>query len=303
MWLLFAFAGPVAWAISTHIDKYLVEKYFKDANTAVLMVFTALLGLLVMPFIAWFQPDVLSQSPISIAVMMASGILYVGAMLFYLQAIQTDEASVVLPLFQLSAVWGYLLAFVLLGETTDPIRLVGGALILAASAVLAFDAKGGSRRLKAGLILRMAACTFALALSTVIFKFFAVHDDYWVTTFWTFAGQAIFGAGILLVPGNAELMARLVRTHTTAIFSVNAANELINLGGFLGSRYALLLAPVVLVQAVTSTTPLFTFGFGVLITLFLPKFGREDLSRHNLIQKGIGATLVAVGVALVSQAA
>jgi hypothetical protein len=26
-WLAFAFSGPILWAISTHIDKYLVEKY------------------------------------------------------------------------------------------------------------------------------------------------------------------------------------------------------------------------------------------------------------------------------------
>ena len=44
MWLLFAFSGPVLWAISTHIDKYLVDKYFRHSDTAVLMVFTALLG-------------------------------------------------------------------------------------------------------------------------------------------------------------------------------------------------------------------------------------------------------------------
>src|SRR4051812_16445583 len=28
MWLLYAFSGPVFWAISTHIDKYLVDRYF-----------------------------------------------------------------------------------------------------------------------------------------------------------------------------------------------------------------------------------------------------------------------------------
>jgi len=27
--LFFAFSGPVPWAISTHLDKYLVERYFK----------------------------------------------------------------------------------------------------------------------------------------------------------------------------------------------------------------------------------------------------------------------------------
>jgi len=47
MWLLYAFSGPIMWALSTHIDKFLVDKYFRDSDTAVLMVFTALLGVIV----------------------------------------------------------------------------------------------------------------------------------------------------------------------------------------------------------------------------------------------------------------
>jgi hypothetical protein len=50
MWLLFAFSGPVLWAISTHIDKYLVEKYFRHSSVAVLLVFTSLIGVVMLPF-------------------------------------------------------------------------------------------------------------------------------------------------------------------------------------------------------------------------------------------------------------
>ena len=46
MWLFFAFSGPLLWAVSTHLDKYLVERYFKDSSVAALLVFTALIGVL-----------------------------------------------------------------------------------------------------------------------------------------------------------------------------------------------------------------------------------------------------------------
>ena len=300
MWLLFAFSGPVLWAASTHVDKYLVEKYFKNSSTAVLMVFTSLTGLLAMPFIWWHQPRVLGLAPTAITVMIASGVLYMGAMLFYLQAIQTEEASVVAPMFQAAAVWGYALAYLLLGEKLSLTELAGGALILAAGVLLSLDKSLHFGRLKTGLILRMGACTFALALSSVIFKYFAVNDEFWSTTFWTFAGEALLGAAILAIPVYTRQMSRLLRTSTAAILTINGANELINLGGGLGARYALLLAPVALVQAISSTTTLFVFLFGILITLFLPSLGREDISRRNLIQKGAGAVLVAIGVMLVN---
>ena len=58
-WLVFAFCGPVLWAISVHLDKYLVERYFKNVDVIVLLIFTALMGVLLMPVIAWFEPNVL----------------------------------------------------------------------------------------------------------------------------------------------------------------------------------------------------------------------------------------------------
>ena len=85
------------------------------------------------------------------------------------------------------------------------------------------------------------------------------------------------------------------------MISVNAVNELINLGGGLGMRYAVLLAPLSLVQAIGSTTTLFVFLFGVLLSLFLPKLGREDLSRRNLVQKGVSALLIVAGVYLINR--
>ena len=42
MWLFLAFSAPVLWAVSTHIDKYLVERFFKNSSVGVLLIFTAL---------------------------------------------------------------------------------------------------------------------------------------------------------------------------------------------------------------------------------------------------------------------
>ena len=53
-WLIYAFSGPVLWALSTHIDKYLVERYFKQGSVAVLMVFTTIIGALALPFVWLF---------------------------------------------------------------------------------------------------------------------------------------------------------------------------------------------------------------------------------------------------------
>ena len=115
MWLLYAFSGPLLWAISTHIDKYLVDKYFHRSDTAVLMVFTAFLGVLALPVLWAFDHKVLALPWLATGVMTVSGILYMGAMLFYLRAIQGEEASVVAPLFQANTLFTFLLGYLFWG--------------------------------------------------------------------------------------------------------------------------------------------------------------------------------------------
>jgi uncharacterized membrane protein len=299
MWLLYAFSGPVLWAVSTHIDKYLVDRYFHDSDTSVMMVFTALLGVAALPLIWLLDSEVLKPDWQGIAVMTVSGVLYMGAMLFYLRAIQTEEASVVAPLFQANTLFTFLLGYFFLHEKLEWAQLAGAALVVGG----ALSLSGGRPRSKGGFKLRsvllMLAATFAVALSSVLFKFFAVRDAFWSTTFWTFVGEGLFGVVLLALPDRARQFLALFRRNPGAVIGVNGANELINLGAGLGVRYASLLAPVALVSAISSTSTFFVFAFGIALTLFFPRLGREDLSARNLIRKGLGAVLITLGVVLI----
>jgi uncharacterized membrane protein len=299
-WLYFAFSGPVLWAISVHFDKYLVERFFKDSNVAVLLVFTAFVGLLMLPFIWYFQPGVTTPTIGAIAVIAFSGILYMGAMLLYLQALQSEEASVVAPFFQASPLFGYALGYLVLGEKLSGRQLTGGVLIIAGALIVSLRPGATAGAFKLRLAMLMLGCGFVLSVASLIFKIFAIEVEFWTTTFWVFAGEAVFGAALLMVASYRNQFITLLRTNTTALLSINASNELINLGGGLGNRYALLFAPLSIVQAIGSTTTLFVFFFGVLLSLLFPRFGRENLSGRELVQKGIAAVFVALGVALVT---
>ena len=299
MWLLYAFSGPLLWAVSTHIDKFLVDKYFRDSDTAVLMVFTALLGVVALPLIWFFEPKVLALSWLATGVMTLSGILYMGAMLFYLRAIQTEEASVVAPLFQANTLFTFALGALILHEMPRWPQLLGAGLVIAGALGLSLDKNMHLGSFKPRLVLLMLAATFVVALSSVVFKFFAVRDEFWSTTFWTFVGEGLFGAAILALPGYRRQFIILFCKNPGAVIGVNAANALINLGGGLGVRYASLLAPVALVSAISATTTFFVFLFSILLTLFFPHLGREDLSARNVIQKAVGGILIMAGVGLI----
>jgi drug/metabolite transporter (DMT)-like permease len=299
MWLAYAFSGPVLWAVSTHIDKFLVDRYFRDSDTTVLMVFTAFLGVAALPVIWLFEPKVVALPWFATVVMTVSGTLYMGAMLFYLRAIQSEEASVVAPLFQANTLFTFLLGLLLLHELPRWPQLAGAGLVVAGAMGLSLDKDLHFGRFKPRLVLLMLSTTFVLALSSVVFKFFAVHDEFWSTTFWTFVGEGLFGTAILAVPRYRGQFLQLFRRNPGAVIGVNAANELINLGGGLGVRYASLLAPVGLVSAISATSTFFVFLFGILLTLFFPGLGRENLSAQNVIQKAAGGLMIMAGVVLI----
>src|SRR5882757_5911065 len=213
MWLAFAFSGPILWAVSTHIDKFLVDKYFRHSDTAVLMVFTALLGVIALPVIWLFEPKVLALPWLATGVMTVSGILYMGAMLFNLRAIQTEEASVVAPLFQANTLFTFALGVIVLHEMPRWQQLLGAALVVIGALGLSLDKKMHLSSFKPRLVMLMLAATFAVALSSVVFKFFAVRDEFWSTTFWTFVGEGLFGGAILAVPKYRQQFVTLFRRN------------------------------------------------------------------------------------------
>jgi drug/metabolite transporter (DMT)-like permease len=300
-WVVFAFSGPVLWAISVHLDKYLVERFFKESDVAVMLLFTAFVGVLLLPFIWVYEPSVTAPGAASIALIILAGLLYMGAMLLYLQALQTEEASVVAPYFQAGPLFGYGLAYLVLGETLSGPQLLGGVMIILGALIVSVRFEHGRRMFKARLAALMLTCGFAGALSGLIFKIFALDVEFWTTTFWMYVGEALFGCALLLVPTYRRQLLVTLRVNTAALLSINGSNEFINLGGSLGNRYALMFAPLSIVQAIGSTTTLFVFAFGVVLSLIWPGLGREDLSGRELLKKGLAALLVAFGVALVTR--
>ena len=295
-WLIYAFSGPVLWALSTHIDKYLVERYFKEGSVAVLMVFTAIIGALALPFVWLFQPGVVALDFESMVVIAASGILYMSAIYFYLQALQTEEASTIAPFFQAAGVFGLILGYFVLGEQISYSQIIGVLLIIAGSFILSLRFGQGTSHVKKQLVILMLFCVMAISLSSLFFKFFAVRDEFWTTTFWNFFGQALFGVILMLVAENRKQFSEMIHANAGALLSVNIENEMINLG----VRYTLLLAPQGVVQAISSTTSFFVLFFGVILSLFFPNLAREEISIGSLMQKIIATALVVAGVLLIN---
>ena len=60
-WLVFALCGPILWAISSTWTSIWSSVTSRTPTSIVLLIFTALMGLVLMPIIAWFEPGVFQR--------------------------------------------------------------------------------------------------------------------------------------------------------------------------------------------------------------------------------------------------
>lgn len=302
-WPIFAISGPVLWAISIHCDKYLLANHLRGNSAAVLLIFTTSVEAAALPIIWLFKPSVLGVPSAAAGAMMLSGVLYMAAMFFYFHALKSDDASVVSPFFQTAPLFGYLLGYFVLGEQLSALQFVGGALVLGGALLISMRLGAHAFR---GLRYRMASlmllCAFAIALSTLIFKIAAVQADFWTTVFWMYVGGVTFGL-LLLINKVYRTQFRTFRQSTGGvILLICGCNELINLSGNLLTRYALLLAPLSLVQAMGGTTPVFVLVFGLLLHFFSPSLVQENLSLREFAQKAAAIALVVIGAMIIALA-
>ncbi|MCA9361947.1 hypothetical protein KC906_01095, partial [Candidatus Kaiserbacteria bacterium] len=92
-WFLVALVGPILYALTNHIDKILLEKYFKQSGVGTLILFSSLLSVLALPFIFLGDPTVLDVDRYNILILALVGILNVAVLWFYLKALESEEAS------------------------------------------------------------------------------------------------------------------------------------------------------------------------------------------------------------------
>lgn len=285
-WFWIALVAPAIFAASNHLDKYLLGRYFKGLNPLVLVVFSSLIGIFIAPIVLIFNSDAFSVTFLEATTLAASGILFVVALIPYLFALDTDDASIVVPLFQIIPVYSYFLGLLILGEQLAPIKIIGALMIIGGAVGMTLDFSKARKKFKAYVFWLMVLASFIIALDTLLFKLVTVESRFWVGSFWKYIGFIIPGAVILFVSATTRRkFVGVLRQHSARVISLNVLNELLNTVGVLAINFAILLAPLAAVMAVNGFQPFFVFIYGVLLTLFFPGIAKETLVRRVLIQK------------------
>jgi len=295
-WFLVALIGPVLYAVTNHIDKHLLEKYFKNGEAGAIVIFSALFGIFAIPIVYLIEPNVLSMEVKSIAILIFSGALSIVCLILYYKALKNDEASVVVPFYQTIPIFGFFFGYFILNEILTEQQLLACGMIILGASILSFDITKSKVGVKKRVVALMLGASFLYAVVGVIFKMVAIEDGFWVSMFWNFVGTVLMGI-ILFVYNKAYRLQflQIFKHNSWSVISLNSLNEILFVIAEGAVAYATLLAPIALVMTVNGFQPLFVFLFGILITLFFPKAEKESLSRNVIAQKILAIGIITIG--------
>lgn len=296
-WLLLALIPPIFWSMTNYFDKYLISKFFKGGGIGALMLFSSFIGLFLLVVIIIINPGVISSFQPSYLLMILNGFFYLLALLPYFYALQKNDASMTVPLLQMTPVISFFMGFFLLNETLSLSQIIGGILIITGAVVMSIEFKSLKEfKLKKDIFLLMFLSSFLFAINFLLFKLFALKTDFLTTSFYEYLGYSIFAVILVIsIKSYRQEFLSVLRNNSKNAIILNALNEIINIIGKVSFNLVSLYIPVTLAWIVNGLQPLFIFIYGIILTIFFPKIIKENIKREVLLQKGIAIAIMFVG--------
>lgn len=300
--LLVALIAPALWAANNHFDKYIVGKYFKSTGVGAMMIFSALIGVLVLPVAGFLQQSAFSINPLTALLIALNGCLYLVATLPYLKALKISDASAAIPMFQVIPVISFVLAWVILGETLTGNQMAGGLLVVLGAIIISFEMQEGRKlKLRSDILALMFLSSFIFALHFLFFKVFAVDTDFWTTVFWESVGFVAFAVFLLaFIKSYRRDFLAVFRKNGEIVISLNVFNEVINILGKLVFNYASLLIAITLAWIAVGFQPVFVLLYSVILAAFFPHISKENVAGKHLVQKIIAIAVMLIGISVIS---
>jgi drug/metabolite transporter (DMT)-like permease len=297
-WIFFALLAPLLFALTNQIDKTLLSRYFTKVKPTTLLFYTVMVSVVIAVGIVLFKPSVLGVPLLDAGMMFAAGILFYFAINPFIKALSIEEASRVIPVFQIQPVFAYIFGVFLFHETLSVSQALAGFIIVAGALLISLDLDN-RRKFKAVVFGLVALSCLFYMLESVTFKFVGGHYGFWDAAFYQFLGTAVAGVfAFIVIRGYRADFKKVSKEGGIKVVAGATLSAVLSMGGRMAFNYSLLLAPLVLVQLVQGTQAIFVLIIGTLLALFIPKHGKENISRKHMVQKIVSIGVILAGTTL-----
>ncbi|MFR8974835.1 MAG: EamA family transporter, partial [Eubacteriales bacterium] len=128
MWILYAFGSALFAGITSILAKCGIKQTDSNVATAIRTI-VVLLFAWIMVFVVGSQGTLSSISAKSLTFLILSGVATGASWLCYFRALQIGDVNKVVPIDKSSTVLTIILAFIILGEKADAMKITGAVVI------------------------------------------------------------------------------------------------------------------------------------------------------------------------------
>ena len=297
--------APIAaflWACTNFVDKYLISRIVKNSDFRGLTIMSSLVaGLIFIPISL-----VLAGGNVSVDGFLALGLIFLSALCFiasipfYFMALAKNDTSLVIAMYNLSPVFTYFFGLIFLGEHLTTTQIIGCAIVILATTALSFefDSRRFSRQ-KLNALLLMIVAVIGSAAFFLLFRLTTINNEFYTMTFWYQISLVAIGLLIFLLARKwRKSFIDLIKNNGKKAIGLNIANEAINIMAQFLVHFAMIFAPIALVDTISGTQPIFAFLIGLVLVTIMPKVFKEDTRKHILIQKIVCILISILGLAI-----
>lgn len=256
-WIIFAILGPFLFTLNNFLEKYLVEKKIKDPVAIIIFgeVIALTIGVLAISIKGFPSLDLFN-----VIILLTSGALLTYYQIPYFKALAIDDASRVVPLFQLVPIFTLVMSFVFLKESLTAFQLIGFAILLLGGFVLGNDKLEGATFKPRPAFWLMVVSSFLYSITGVLFKLGTANQDFWTTYFYQTIGLGLGALVFLFKSAVRDSVKQELTTLTKSSLTIIFINQLIFIGALLSLAYAYTLAPVSFFGKCNRRSPTYIFN-------------------------------------------
>jgi transporter family protein len=294
-WVIYAVLAQLLWSIAIIFDKLLRIKYID--NSYVLAIFFSIFYFLPLIFILPFiNIGIPAFKELIILLLIGSTITL--ALLPYIKSLSLDDASRVIPLWQITPIFVLLMAFLFLKEKLTINNYIGFFLLLIGGFLISVKKIKGLFRISLVFWL-MLLSSFIFAIGEVLIKYIYSSQSYWTVFFWILIGQ-LFSSLFLLFINSIRI------SFLNTLSKINRISFILllgtSLGGFFGRLLyylAIMLGSVSIVSVIGGLEGFFVLVYALFLSLWFPKILREEIDKRTILIKIIAIFLMVSGLLFV----
>lgn len=297
IWLVYALLAPFLWALTNHLDKFIIDK---RVNGLAQYIFFGSFGTVILIIGILLFKGVPTLSFGNILLAMLIGVLSNFGIITYAKAMQKEDASTIVPLFQFVPVLVLILGYIFLNEALSNQILLGFLVVFSGGVIVSIDTKVKKIfKIRPAFWFMVAASLFfaiAFILTRYMFSNFGFFDVYT----YDLIGFLLPAIVLLFHKQSRIKIIDALRNAKKSTFALFLLNDIIDMSGNIFLILALTIAPAALVSVMSGIQPFFVLSIGLFFTSFFPHIIKESVSRQILLRKIIGISIILIGIILIS---